>query len=87
VAQIDDFLRRILGETSLRPKSEAARASKRLLADLQSLTIDEVLKDGLHEFLVEIATSLEKISEEVVATTMFYLAESTQEEQQLQQQQ
>ena len=35
--------------------------------------------------LYEIET--EKISQEVVQTTMFYLAESTQEEQQLQQQQ
>jgi uncharacterized alpha-E superfamily protein len=87
VAQIDEFLRRILGESGPRPRSEAARASRRLLADLQSLTIDEVLKDGLHEFLVEIANSLEKISDAVVQTTMFYQAESTQEEQQLQQQQ
>jgi len=87
VAQIDEFLRRILGESGPRPRSEAARASRRLLADLQSLTIDEVLKDGLHEFLVEIANSLEKISDDVVQTTMFYQAESTQEEQQLQQQQ
>ena len=86
-AQVDDFLRRILGESGARPRTEAARASRRLLADLQSLTIDEVLKEGLHEFLVEIAASLEKISDEVVQTTMFYQAESTQEEQQLQQQQ
>ncbi len=54
VAQIDDFLRRILGESGARPRTEAARASRRLLANLQSLTIDEVLKAGLHEFLVEI---------------------------------
>ncbi len=87
VAQVDEFLKRILGESGARPRSEAARASRRLLADLQSLSIDEVLKDGLHEFLVEIGTSLEKISDEVVSTTMFYVAESTQEEQQLQQQQ
>jgi uncharacterized alpha-E superfamily protein len=87
VAQIDEFLRRILGESGARPRTEAARASRRLLAELQALAIDEVLKEGLHEFLVEIANTLEKISEEVVQTTMFYLAESTQEEQQLQQQQ
>jgi uncharacterized alpha-E superfamily protein len=87
VAQIDEFLRRILGETGVRPKSAAARLSRRILADLQSLTIDEVLREGLHEFLVEIGKSLEKISDEVVRSTMFYLAESTQEEQQLQQQQ
>jgi uncharacterized alpha-E superfamily protein len=87
MAQIDEFLRRILGESGTRPRTEAARLSRRLLADLQSLTIDEVLKDGLHEFLVEIAATLEKISDEVVQITMFYQAESTQEEQQLQQQQ
>jgi uncharacterized alpha-E superfamily protein len=86
-AQVDEFLRRILGETGARPRSEAARASRRLLANLQSLTIDEVLKDGLHEFLVATAAALDLISEDVVNTTMFYPAESTQEEQQLQQQQ
>jgi hypothetical protein len=46
-----------------------------------------VLSQGLHEFLVETEESLNRISEEVVQTTMFYPAESTQEEQQLQQQQ
>src|SRR3984957_2557850 len=87
VIQVDDFLRRILGETGARPRSEAARSSRRLLADLQSLTIDEVLKDGLHEFLVEIAGTLEKICEEVVQTTMFYPADAGADDQQHQQQQ
>jgi uncharacterized alpha-E superfamily protein len=87
VAQIDDFLRRILAETGARPRTEAARASRRLLANLQALTIDEVLEEGLHEFLVETGKTLDLISDEVVQTTMFYPAESTQEDQQLQQQQ
>jgi uncharacterized alpha-E superfamily protein len=87
VAQVDDFLRRILGETGARPRSETARASKRLLADLQSLTIKEVLDEGLHEFLMEAQKSLEKISEGVVQSTMFYPADSALEDQQQQQQQ
>src|SRR3954470_6857758 len=58
MAQVDDFLRRILGETGTRPKSPAARASHRLLADLQSLTITDVLDQGLHEFLMEIQATL-----------------------------
>jgi uncharacterized alpha-E superfamily protein len=87
VAQVDDFLRRILGETGARPRSEAARASKRLLADLQSLTIKDVLDEGLHEFLMEAQKTLEKISEEVVQSTMFYPADSSLEDQQQQQQQ
>ena len=87
VAQVDEFLRRILGETSGRPRSPASRASRRLLADLQSLTITEVLQQGLHEFLMEIQTTLSTISDEVVETTMFYPAESVLEEQQQQQQQ
>jgi len=87
VAQIDEFLRRILGESGARPRTEAARASRRLLANLQSLTIDEVLRDGLHEFLVETGKTLDRISDQVVQTTMFYPAEATQEDQQLQQQQ
>jgi uncharacterized alpha-E superfamily protein len=87
MAQVDDFLRRILGETGTRPRYSAARASRRLLADLQSLTITDVLSQGLHEFLMEIQATLATISDEVVETTMFYPAESVLEEQQQQQQQ
>ena len=61
--------------------------ARRLLPDLQSLTITNVIDEGLHEFLQEIQTSLDKIGEEVVQTTMFYPAESSTEEQQQQQQQ
>jgi uncharacterized alpha-E superfamily protein len=87
LTQIDEFLRKILGESGARPRTEAARLSRRLLVNLQSLTIDEVLKEGLHEFLAEVGKTLDRIGDEVVQTTMFYPAESTQEEQQLQQQQ
>lgn len=87
VAQVDDFLRRILGETGVRPRSEAARISKRMLADLQSLTIKDVIDEGLHEFLMEVQKSLEKIGDEVVQSTMFYPADSSLEDQQQQQQQ
>ncbi len=87
VAQIDDFLRRILSETGARPKSDAARAARRLLADLQSLSITEIIDQGLHEFLQQVQTTLDIISEEVVQTTMFYPAESSTELQQQQQQQ
>ncbi|MEY2879338.1 MAG: hypothetical protein RLZZ15_1718 [Verrucomicrobiota bacterium] len=86
VAQVDELLRRILGETTARPHSGAARASRRLLADLQSLTITDVLQDrGLHEFLLEVQSTLEAIGTEVVETTMFYPAESEPGEQQHQQ--
>jgi len=87
VGQVDEFLRRILGETGTRPRSPAARASRRLLADLQSLSITDILKQGLHEFLMETQTKLSAIGDEVVQTTMFYPAESVLEEQQQQQQQ
>jgi uncharacterized alpha-E superfamily protein len=87
MAQIDDFLRRILGETDARAHSAAARASRRLLADVQSLSITEVLEEGLHEFLVEVQKSLDRIGDEVVQTTMFYPAEAGPDEQQEQQQQ
>lgn len=87
VAQVDDFLRRILGETGARPRTDAARASRRLLANLQSLSITDVLDQGLHEFLMETQTALETIGTEVVDTTMFYPTESAIEEQQQQQQQ
>jgi len=86
-AQIDDFLRRILGESGSRPRSPGARASRRLLADLQSLTITDVLNQGLHEFLMDVQSRLAAISDEVAATTMFYPAESVLEDQQQQQQQ
>jgi uncharacterized alpha-E superfamily protein len=86
VAQVDDFLRRILGETAARPRTEAARISKRLLADLQSLSITDVLQGrGLHEFLLEVQNALDRIGQEVVQTTMFYPADSSPDEQQQQQ--
>ena len=86
VVQIDDFLRRILGESGTRPRTEAARLSRRLLADLQSLTITEVLQgQGLHEFLIEAQNAIDRIGAEVVQTTMFYPAESELGEQQQQQ--
>lgn len=85
VAQVDEFLRRILGETGARPRSAAARASRRLLADLQSLTITDVLDRGLHEYLMDIQATLDTIGGEVVQTTMFYPAESSLAEQQQQQ--
>ncbi len=87
VVQVEELLRRILDETGARPKSDAARAARRLLADLQSLSIADVIDQGLHEFLQEIQTTLDTIGEEVVQTTMFYPAEATAEEQQQQQQQ
>ncbi len=85
--RIDNFLRSILGETGVRPRSEAARLSRRLLADLQSLSIREVLEEGLHEFLVAIQKSLDRIADEVVQTTLFNPHEIGAEEQQHQQQQ
>ena len=87
MAQVDEFLRRILGESGSRPRTSAARASRRLLADLQSRTITDVLEEGLHEFLMEFQTTLSTISDEVAEMTMFYPAESVLEEQQQQQQQ
>ena len=87
VSQVDDYLRRILGDTAARPRSAAGRASRRLLADLQSLSITDVLNQGLHEFLMETQAALDAIGDEVVQTTMFYPAESILEEQQQQQQQ
>ena len=88
VAQVDDFLRRILGDTGPRPRTAAGRASRRLLADLQSLTIADVLQEhGLHEFLEEVQKTLDTIGHEMMETTMFYPAESSGDVQQQQQQQ
>ncbi|MEI6106847.1 MAG: alpha-E domain-containing protein [Opitutae bacterium] len=88
VTQVDEFLRRILGDSGPRPRTAAGRACHRLLADLQSLTITNVLQEhGLHEFLEEVQKSLDTISHEVVETTMFYPAESSSDVQQQQQQQ
>ncbi len=86
VARVDELLRRILGENAARPRTAAARASRRLLADLQSLTITEVLQEqGLHEFLLETQKALDRIGGAVVETTMFYPAEAEPGEQQQQQ--
>ena len=74
-------------ETGARPRSAAARASRRLLGELESLTITDVLQRGLHEFLMDCQATLSAISDEVAQTTMFYPAESSLEDQQQQQQQ
>jgi uncharacterized alpha-E superfamily protein len=86
-AQVDECLRNILDETGARPRTAPARASRRLLADLAALTIDEVLDRGLHEFLVETQKSLVQIADGVVQTTMFYPVEEGLEEMQQQHQQ
>jgi uncharacterized alpha-E superfamily protein len=85
--QVDQCLRHILDETGTRPRTAAARASRRLLAGFAALTIDEVLERGLHEFLVEIQKSLDQIADEVVQTTMFYPVEPGPDDQQQQHQQ
>ena len=52
-----------------------------------TLTITDVLNQGLHEFLIDVQSTLAAISDEVAAATMFYPAESLLEDQQQQQQQ
>src|SRR5690606_24869955 len=81
MAQVDELLRRILAETGPRARTEAGRISRRLISTMQSLTIEEVLKRGLHEFLVDLLACLERIGDEVVQTTMFYRAEADVDEQ------
>ena len=85
--QIDQLIRSILADNGSRPRTEAARLSRKLLADLQSSTITEILQNGLHEFLLETQKSLDRIGNEIVETTMFYPIEAGAEEQQQQQQQ
>ncbi len=87
LAQVDELLRRILCETGPRARTEAGRTSRRLLSAMQSLTIEEIIKRGLHEFLVDLQASLDRIGDEVVQTTMFYRAEADVDEQLQQQQQ
>ncbi len=87
VAQVDGLLRRILAETGPRARTDAARTSRRLLGELESGTIAEVLDKGLHECLLEAQKSLDRIGDEVVQTTMFYPAEANPDDQLQQQQQ
>jgi uncharacterized alpha-E superfamily protein len=87
VLQVDEFLRRIIDETTAPACTEVAQAARRLLASLRSLGIADVLRDGLHEFLLEVQKSLERIGDEVVQATMFYPADASPDEQQQQQQQ
>ncbi|MEN9634129.1 MAG: hypothetical protein RL077_2533 [Verrucomicrobiota bacterium] len=87
MVRVDDILRRILGESGTRTRSSAGRASRRLRANLESLTINDVVERGLHEFLVDVQSTLSGISDDVAKTTIFYAAESRIEEQQQQQQQ
>jgi uncharacterized alpha-E superfamily protein len=68
-------LHRILAEKpSAAPHGGRARGA-RLLADLQSLTIDDVLEKACTNSCSTCRKSLDRIGEEVVQTTMFYPAE------------
>ena len=87
VCQLDEYLHRILGESTTRPRTAAARAARDLRADLESLTIDDVLERGLHEFLIEAQKSLDRIGDEVVQTTMFFPVDAGPQEHQHQQEQ
>ncbi len=86
-ARVDECLRRILDENRARPRTAAARSSRKLLTDFAALSIDEVLDRGLHEFLIETQKSLDRIADEVVQTIMFSPVECGPEGDQHQQQQ
>jgi uncharacterized alpha-E superfamily protein len=85
VDRLDGYLHRILGESPARPRPPAAVAAHDLLADLKSRDIQYVLQMGLHEFLLEVQKSLDRIGDEVVQTTMFFPTDLEPEEHQHQQ--
>jgi uncharacterized alpha-E superfamily protein len=87
VLQLDDSLRRILRDEPARPLSPSLVASRELLLRLQGGAIEQVLEQGLHEFLLEAQRTLGQIAEEVVQAIVAPPGEFVDPNEQQQQQQ
>jgi uncharacterized alpha-E superfamily protein len=71
VQQLNTALRRISGVAEGSFSNDAERHCGRLLAELQFSTADEVLDHGLHSYIDEIQTKLNKIGEAMFQTYIF----------------
>jgi uncharacterized alpha-E superfamily protein len=89
---LDNDLHRLSGKEKREYKSAEERAFGKLLSDLNFLTIDDILNEGLHEFLQKIQTTLDRLDDHIYQEYMYHppvdiQAEILLHQQQMQQQQ
>jgi uncharacterized alpha-E superfamily protein len=90
--QVDECLHLLAGTAKGEYRTPDERAFGRLLADMQFLTIQEVLNSGLHEYLQSVQNALDRIDDFIYQTFMYHpptdlAAEIRLHQQEMQQQQ
>lgn len=90
--QVDECLRLLSGNAKGEYRSAEERAFGRVLSDMQFLTIEEVLRTGLHEYLENVQKVLDGIDDYIYQTFMYHpptdlAAEIRLHQQEMQQQQ
>ncbi len=68
---LDHYLRRLTGTHEGQYSNEAEKVSGKMLSDLSYSTIDDIINQGLHEFLVEATVRLDAISTSIFQEYMF----------------
>ncbi len=89
---LDNELHALSGKAQREYSSPEERAFGKLLADLNTLTIKEILNNGLHQFLQGIQTTLDQLDDHIYQKYMYHppidtAAEIRLHQQQMQQQQ
>lgn len=90
--QVDECLHCLAGTAKGEYRTAEERAFGRVLSDMQFQTIEEVLNRGLHEYLQNVQTVLDKIDDHIYQTFMYHpptdmAAEIRLHQQEMQQQQ
>lgn len=89
---LDEDLHRLSGNERREYKSPEERAFGKLLSDMNFMTIEEILNNGLHEFLQLVQATLDRLDDHIYQEYMYHPPVDTQAEillhqQQMQQQQ
>jgi uncharacterized alpha-E superfamily protein len=85
--RLESDLHRLSGKAHREYSSPEERAFGRLLADLNTLTMKEILNNGLHQFLQGIQTTLDQLDDHIYQKYMYHPPIDTEAEILLQQQQ
>lgn len=89
---LNEDLHRLSGNERREYKSPEERAFGKLLSDMNFMTIEEILNNGLHQFLQLVQTTLDRLDDHIYQEYMYHPPVDTQAEillhqQQMQQQQ
>lgn len=68
IGVVDGCLRRISGNQDLAPANQAERAVGRLYSDLNFIRAEDIVAEGLHEFLEDVQEKCSEIGEAIHAT-------------------